>query len=125
MRTASFELLFSGGLSGNLGVVLGSTFLIILPNLCLLVKSLMLRFYFLRFLQYPGLLTFAFIIFVFFLRQDKWVDLGWRGSLIEFAIALSSFTTILSLILIRHSQSKLLIAVPVSFVLGLILLIVF
>jgi hypothetical protein len=125
MKLESFYSLFSGGLSGNLGVFLSCLLLLLIPNLCLIIKALRLKFYFLKFLQYPGLLTFAFIIFVFMMRQDKWLDLKWRNNFFEFVMAMSFFTNLLSLILIRRFNSKLLKLIPISFVLGMLLQIIY
>lgn len=118
MEIASYKLLFTGGLTGNLGFLLFSFFLLLLPSLCFLFKGLRIGFPLLKFLQYPSLLIFCFFLFVFFLRQDRWQNSDWKDSFTQFSLYTSLTSNVISMFILRKSGSKLLLVIPFFLVLG-------
>lgn len=119
MKIASLSSLFTGGMNGNLGFFLFATLLLLLPNIFLFFKAIRIQFYFLKFLQYPGLIIFSFYMFVFFCRQDRWLLENWQDNYKHFAIYSSIATNAFSLFLLRRAQTVLKIVVPLFVILGL------
>lgn len=122
--SADIGTLFSGGMSGNLGVLIFWLFALLIPNLILFFNGVKLRFYFLKFLQYPGLIIVAFGLFVFFFRRDRWFNADWHSNYLQFSLTAAAATHALSLFVTRRMAPQLLKYVVTSFALGVVVYLV-